>query len=383
MNSKRHRIAILIIFELLFNLAIIYRVPYTEIDFSTYMQQVEKVWNGEREYSKIYGDSGPLVYPAGFLYSFGIFYVAGLSKILVQIGFAGIYILNLILVLKIYEHSSSKVPIILFSLSKRIHSIYVLRCFNDPVAMLFLYASILCLLKSKYNMSTILFSLALSIKMNVLLYFPGFALILWKCEGAFLTFRHIIRMIGIQLFLAAPFILTYPKSYFTKAFDFQRQFEYIWSVNWKIVNEDVFASKEFSRTLLLGHLTILLIFVQIWCKSSGGIWNTFKRGFHGSNGQSIPTADEIIFALFSSNFVGILFARSLHFQFYSWYYHTIPYLLWNCSFTNKKYGNLFIRMVLFFTIEYCWNVFPSNQQSSSLLLYSHLTLLLFIIATKQ
>lgn len=36
---------------------------------------------------------------------------------------------------------------------------------------------------------------------------------------------------------------------------------------------------------------------------------------------------EILFALFSANLIGITFARSLHYQFYSWYYHQLPFLL--------------------------------------------------------
>ena len=35
--------------------------------------------------------------------------------------------------------------------------------------------------------------------------------------------------------------------------------------------------------------------------------------------------------LFLCNFIGIMFAKSLHFQFYVWYYHTIPYLAWRSS----------------------------------------------------
>lgn len=36
----------------------------------------------------------------------------------------------------------------------------------------------------------------------------------------------------------------------------------------------------------------------------------------------------ILFVLFSSNLMGIVTARSLHYQFYVWYYHSIAWILW-------------------------------------------------------
>jgi hypothetical protein len=36
------------------------------------MQEVEGYLNGERNYSNLKGDTGPLVYPAGFVYVFSI-----------------------------------------------------------------------------------------------------------------------------------------------------------------------------------------------------------------------------------------------------------------------------------------------------------------------
>jgi len=35
--------------------------------------------------------------------------------------------------------------------------------------------------------------------------------------------------------------------------------------------------------------------------------------------------------MFTANLIGITFARSLHYQFYSWYFHSLPYLMWRTA----------------------------------------------------
>ena len=37
-----------------------------------------------------------------------------------------------------------------------------------------------------------------------------------------------------------------------------------WTVNWKFVDEDIFLSSEFAKTLLLGHAAVLAMFLFIW-----------------------------------------------------------------------------------------------------------------------
>ncbi|KAF9415190.1 hypothetical protein HW555_007066 [Spodoptera exigua] len=56
----------LIAAELIINILVVERVPYTEIDWKAYMQECEGFLNGTLDYSQLRGDTGPLVYPAGF-----------------------------------------------------------------------------------------------------------------------------------------------------------------------------------------------------------------------------------------------------------------------------------------------------------------------------
>lgn len=49
--------------------------------------------------------------------------------------------------------------------------------------MMLMYLSTLALLKRKWEYGAIFFSIALGVKMNILLFAPGFALIYYRCVG--------------------------------------------------------------------------------------------------------------------------------------------------------------------------------------------------------
>ncbi|CAG8501751.1 10371_t:CDS:2 [Ambispora gerdemannii] len=356
--------------EAILNLLIIKYVAYTEIDWVAYMQEVSGFLDGEIDYLNLKGDTGPLVYPAGFLYFYSaLYYITseGADIKLAQYIFAGIYIITLAIVFAIYSRSEKISPYVLtiLCLSKRIHSIFVLRLFNDAITMAFLYANNNCASNS----------LALSIKMNVLLFFPAFGLVLYKSLGAWKTLNHLLLVIIIQIIIAFPFLSTFPSSYINRAFEFSRVFNYKWTVNWKFLDPSTFVNPEFAKLLLLGHFWVLAAFLfGIWCRTENGVLAVLKRGFIRKSKEVIwddtVTADHITTLMFTSNFIGIIFSRTLHYQFYSWYFHSLPFLLWH----SVKIPIVF-RFALIGSIEYCWNVYPATSESSLLLLFCHMLVL--------
>jgi len=97
--------------------------------------------------------------------------------------------------------------------------------------------------------------------MNALLYFPGLMFVITLVGGLEGAIRAVVRIVEIQLLLAMPFRM-YARNYITKAFDLGRAFLWKWTVNWRFVGEDVFLSREFVWSLLVGHFTALLLFLM-------------------------------------------------------------------------------------------------------------------------
>ena len=77
----------------------------TEIDWTTYNQQVALYLNGERDYTLIKGSTGPLVYPALHVYIYSVLHkiTAGGEDVLLAQGlFAGLYLSGLLMVGGVY-----------------------------------------------------------------------------------------------------------------------------------------------------------------------------------------------------------------------------------------------------------------------------------------
>ncbi|XP_019328422.1 PREDICTED: dol-P-Man:Man(5)GlcNAc(2)-PP-Dol alpha-1,3-mannosyltransferase [Aptenodytes forsteri] len=332
------------------------------------MEEVEGFANGTLDYTQLKGDTGPLVYPAGFVYIFlGLYYATdrGTDIRLAQYLFAGLYLLNLLLVFRIYCRTNKVPPYVFFFMccaSYRIHSIFVLRLFNDPVAMAILFLAINLFLEEHWSWGCLLFSLAVSVKMNILLFGPGLLFLLLQRFGLLGCIPKLCICALLQVVLGLPFLLVNPVGYLTRSFDLGRQFQFKWTVNWRFLPEEVFQNRAFHAILLLAHLAGLGLFaLHRWHRSKESILALLKDPAERKHASPPLTVNKIVFVLFSSNFLGVCCSRSLHYQFYVWYFHTLPYLLW-CTPTTKLAH--MPQVLLLGVIELCWNTYPSTVCSS-------------------
>uniref|UniRef100_A0A8D8ZYX8 dolichyl-P-Man:Man5GlcNAc2-PP-dolichol alpha-1,3-mannosyltransferase n=1 Tax=Cacopsylla melanoneura TaxID=428564 RepID=A0A8D8ZYX8_9HEMI len=374
---------VILLMELLINVYVVNKVKYTEIDWKAYMQEVEGVINGTFDYSKLKGDTGPLVYPAGFVWIYtGLYYLTdkGTNIRLAQYIYIGLYIAMLALVLNIYC-KTKKVPphvlMITIFTSYRIHSIFVLRLFNDPLAVLLFYISLNLFLVNKWSLGSAFFSLAVSVKMNILLYAPALLLAYLICLGYLGTLKQLFICAFLQLFFALPFLIENPIAYLKGSFDLGRVFLHQWTVNYRFLPEFIFTSPYFHIGLLITHILLLAVFFKSW--------TTYLNSYHNfkslesnikkqvkdnkANLDMTIATNLLVLPLLVANFIGIVCARSLHYQFYVWYYHSLPYLLWSTTYSNK------LRYLILGVIELCWNTYPSTIYSSTALHVCHLVIL--------
>lgn len=493
------------IFESLLLKYIIASVPYTEIDYSTYMQQAGLFWDqGERDYYKIKGDTGAVVYPGGHLWLYSLmkwitsqeedqlatsakpksiakalagkkFYDAivgedqtggvvenivekaadrlekglfngidGMQNVVAgQNVFRWLYLFTFTIVIIGYWLLNTKMPsggsgidfidrevraespssskrlwgfapymLIILCCSKRLHSIYVLRMFNDCFVTMFMalsWVSILAAINVKRDShrilqqreeqqpeaqadernasgmllylcmfaSVIFYSLALSVKMSALLYLPGYVIVMYMLCSESLSQLLLVAFVGLEVQVAVnwPFIgqdWETAQHFFSQAFDFGRVFLYKWTVNWRFVPEHTFLSRGFHLTLLaLQVFAILLLTCKVYLnqKFTGkplyqtvvgdGLLAPFAETLSAQNVILSDSAEVFAtFCLFSSNLAGILFARSLHYQFLAWYLWTWPFMLQMTQLPPVAV------ITLAAAHEWCWNVFPQTPTAS-------------------
>lgn len=337
------------------------------------MVQIRLFLDGERQYSKITGPTGPLVYPALHVYLYSALYHLtdeGTNILRAQIIFAGLYLVTLAVVLACYSRVGAPPWLLVpLALSKRLHSIYLLRLFNDCWAALGLWLAVYLLQRRNWTAGALVWGLGLGVKMTLLLATPGLGIVLLQGAGLSAAVWSGLSVLLSQLVLAAPFLTRDTGlDYFLRAFDFGRQFLFKWTVNWRFVGEETFLSKGFAIGLLVVHITLLLYFFQTkWTRPTASSLGEFVTKHLGtlSEGERTKVTQKIsptfvMDTLLGSMVIGLLCARSLHYQFYAYLGWATPYLLWRAG------GGPVWVLVNWVIQEYSWLVFPSTDISSGL-----------------
>ncbi|KAE8348677.1 Dol-P-Man:Man(5)GlcNAc(2)-PP-Dol alpha-1,3-mannosyltransferase [Aspergillus coremiiformis] len=349
---------------------IIWKIPYTEIDWTTYMQQISLYIAGERDYTLIKGSTGPLVYPAAHVYSYTILYYLtdeGRNILLGQILFAVLYLATLVVVVACYRQSGAPPYLLpLLVLSKRLHSVFVLRLFNDGLATCAMWIAILLFQNKKWTAGVTVWSVGVGIKMTLLLLAPALAVVTVLSLSLMRSIRLGVLALLIQVLLAIPFLQGNPTGYVARAFELTRQFMFKWTVNWRFVGEELFLSKQFSVILLALHLCLLGLFVATsWLQPSGSNLLALLRNLlQGRQPTAVLSKSFIMTAMLTSLAIGLLCARSLHYQFFAYLSWATPFLLCRAGF----------HPILIYAIwalqEWAWNVYPSTNSSSSVVVLS-------------
>ncbi len=155
------------------------------------------------------------------------------------------------------------------------------------------------------------------------------------------------------MLVAWPFLRVAPLAYLTRAFDLGRVFEQRWSVNWQFLPASVFVSAWWALLLLLCTLLLwALLYVRVWSASSLSAVQT-------------PLASSLL--------AGLLFARSLHYQFYAWYFFMMPLLL------ARTLLPLPLQYALFFCLELAYTRYPPTPLTSVLLVSAHALILCMLL----
>ena len=360
------------------------------------MQQISQFVAGERDYTLIKGGTGPLVYPAAHVYIYTLLYTAtdgGKNILLAQTIFAWLYLGILALVMACYrmakvsailcaqndlvDKSTSKLtagspyqaPPYLFPLlilSKRLHSIFLLRLFNDCFVVGFLFIAIYAYQHRIWTIGSVAYSFAIGTKMTAVLAAPAVGAVLLQALSLRRALNAAFLMLQVQLTIAWQFLPTNPLGYVSRAFEFSRKFLYKWTVNWRFVEEETFVSNQFALVLAITNLGLLSwFFATRWLKPSNRSLPAFISLLFKPPTVLVQQKTSlrvsplfIMTSILSSMAIGLLCARSLHYQFYAYIAWSTPFLLWRSGIHPIGIYAVWAAQ------EWAWNVYPSTTTSS-------------------
>lgn len=100
--------------------------------------------------------------------------------------------------------------------------ISVSRNFNDCFMVVFCLLAILAWQNKHLVVSTLLFAVAVNIKMSALLMLPGYLLTVAFQDGIVKAILSLLSVIALQVVFGLEFILVNPTAYFNMSYNFDR-----------------------------------------------------------------------------------------------------------------------------------------------------------------
>lgn len=235
---------------------------------------------------------------------------------------------------------------VFFLFTVRVRNVFVNGMFNDTFETFFAYVALYMLLRRRDPEKVIgVYSIALSIKMNAALWAPAVATHYLCTLGWWKTLKACRWGFIYQIVIALPFLYGNAYHYITRSFQLGRTFFWAISVSWKWVPKEIFEWTGFVAYLQGFQIVIVAFFMVIQR------WIYMQRILPINNDRHRDSVDTMRLARFviSTHFAGVVFARSLHYSFYLWYFHTIPFLL---RATKVRWS---ARIAFAISLEIAWN----------------------------
>ena len=182
---------------------------------------------------------------------------------------------------------------------------------------------------------------------------------------------YLLGAFFIQLLFGLEFLLKNAKGYLLMAYDFDRKFAQSESINFQYWTEEFAHSKPVELFLLALHLGFLIIFLIFkWTDSYGNPITLFRdvRLWPLTFEVRKMNKYNVFLVITSCNFIGMVFSRGTHQQFYAWYSFSFPFLVDACS---ETFGPL-AQFAIILMLEVAWSAGkPHTAMQGHLLNFAH------------
>jgi len=322
---------------------------YQDDDYYSYIEQAQTIREGNLNYDAISGRSGPVAYPALNSY-LHLFY---LNKYITDDGqyyttaraiCSLVHLITMYFIVRIYQLAFKDKPkltnlVVLHCFSFISLQAFSEKIFNDSYVTLYTVIAIYLFQTQFVFLGCISVSLAIGFKANALIYLPAVYLLASKSRGIFIGTLYVMMTLALQVGYAYPFLSVYPQEYINRSYDFGRVYVHGHNFFWKFVPPFIIRLPVFNASLLLAQLGLLCFYLfSKWlklkdCFSQLGIW-PIKLFPKYAEQDSFYVAE----VFFLCNFIGMVCARGIFFQYMTWFWFSVPFVLWSGPMKFRSYS---------------------------------------------